>query len=207
MKTPFLLALCSLCALGAGGLALLVLEGEDTPAAAGLQPATQVAPEGAGSAPGSGAGRQPVTPHDVSGRRDSEPVVETTPTGGGLADPLDRPRGATPEEQRRRLEKQVHGRAERAANELGLASGAEAQIGAVLLESHDKLQALRADFLAGDRTLEARTAMREAMASIPKWRLERLTELFGEANAAAIEAFDDSADAAAAGHLRSDTDD
>ena len=207
MKTPFLIALCSLCVLGAGGLALFVLGGANESPSEGLEPVTQVAPDREVRSNTAGAERRPVPDEESSERREREPVVVATPTGGGLADPLDRPRGVTPEEQRRRLEQQVRIRAERVANELGLASGAEEQLSAVMLESHDKLQALRADFIAGSRSPEARTELREAMAAIPAWRLQRWTELYGETNAAAIEAFDDTAAAAESGHLRSDTDD
>jgi hypothetical protein len=114
------------------------------------------------------------------------PAPADTPSAGAEAP-------ATAPDRRAALERQYRLHAGRMATRLGLASGAEEQIVAVLLEGLDRADAALARHASGARTPEDRAALRAALDEVPRWQHRRFVELFGEEAARGILEHDDRA--------------
>ncbi len=179
----------SLAALG--GLALAL--------AAWWVGADRSAPDRALTGPDGGPSSPTGAPPPVeSGARVALPVDAPAPGAAKGPAPADTPSaGAAPPptapDRRAALERQYRLHAGRMATRLGLASGAEEQIVAVLLEGLDRADAALARHASGARTPEDRTALREALDEVPRWQHRRFVELFGEEAARGILEHDDRA--------------
>jgi len=191
----------SLLALGALSLALAgtwAVGGREGGAQALRGPEPGAAEEGGpGRAlPAAGEGRRAL-PVDLPTGADGGPEDRTPGDGAAQAaatqgapgdDP--RPGNRTPE-RRAAVERQLRLHAGRMATRLGLASGAEERIVAVLLEANDRAEAILSDYAGRERTLENRRAMRAALDEVPRWQHARFVELFGEEAARGILEHDD----------------
>jgi hypothetical protein len=141
--------------------------------------------------------RRPLASESAAQREPIE-IAPEDPSSGASSSARD-PRARNLAQRREQIEAEIRKRSVRIADEVGLGTGAELEIARVLIEELDKLAEIRAAYVEGQPSLEARTRMRALVDGVPKWREERFTQLFGARAAAAIESFRDAAALEAAG--------
>jgi hypothetical protein len=94
-------------------------------------------------------------------------------------------------QRRKRLERDIHQRSVRIADELGLGTGAELKIARVLLDEFDEVTAIQAELRTGDRSPEAVARNRARVDEIPRKREERFARLLGPEAARKIVEYQD----------------